>query len=462
MQKLEWEGKAQEIFDKLLSKLPESFHPVVKPTTIEAAEKRCIQRQAAYVNLADLIAGIFDVVPEAFKSTVVGDLKSFGVDVEKYVEIKQYRDRLMTSWSEVAKGFQPGVMHIAMYLTDECNMKCLHCATDRAPRPELSIEQWCKITDNIEAGLATQGRHATFVWFGGEPTMRKDIDKLMKHCKDRGYYHAMITNGVKFDDAFAKMVKSNGMSHVFVSFDSADPKKNDKLRGFPNSLHYAEQAIKNCINNGIFVCASITAMKQNINELAELKALAEKWGAEPYFRAVLKQNRAAQYWDEIGLSKEDYKKLYDFKFNRAIKALRAGEGGNLANFEIYEMTPFMEFPQDDKEMCAIEWGIGCLACRSMLGIEVDGTIYPCGYPTKTTLGNALTDKFEDVLNTQLFKDIRDRKRKGKCGGCHHLKYCGGGCAIHTEAETGDILGSFPYCWHENDHRHIDGKIVKFK
>ena len=99
----------------------------------------------------------------------------------------------------------------------------------------------------------------------------------------------------------------------------------------------------------------------------------------PFFRAVLRQNRAAEYWDEIGLTMEQYKRLFDFKYKRAIEAIRKGEAGNLAVFETYEMTPFTQFPRDDKELTAIEWGVGCLACRSMMGIELDGTIYPVSY-----------------------------------------------------------------------------------
>jgi radical SAM protein with 4Fe4S-binding SPASM domain len=330
----------------------------------------------------------------------------------------------------------------------------LHCAADsKVERPELSTEQWCQIVENLETGLQKQGRHGVYIWFGGEPTMRKDIHKIMEFCRKHKYYHAIITNGVLFDEKFAKLCAENRMSHVFVSFDSADPKKNDKIRGMPRSLEYAERAVKNCLKYGLFVCASVTIMKQNIDELDKIKKLSESWGAQPYFRAVVKQNRAAEYWDEIGLSQDEYKKLYAFKYTHAIETIRKGEAGTLPAFEIYEMTPFMESPKDDKELTAIEWGVGCLACRTMMGVDVDGTILPCGYPTKYTLGNALTDNFEDVLNSQRFKDIRDRKRTGKCGSCHHLKFCGGGCRVHTECETGDILTSFPYCWHQNDHEH---------
>ncbi|MFX1338857.1 MAG: radical SAM protein [Promethearchaeota archaeon] len=452
---MEWEPETEKLFGRIVEKMPEGFRPSVKPMIIEAAEKRCLERNAAYINDADVVLGIFDIIPEAFKSIMVEDLTHLGIDVERYIELKDIKDRLNVSWQKLERGFHPGNIHFAMYLTDKCNQRCVHCAADDlVPRPELSADQWYQIIENVETGLRKHGRNACFVWFGGEPTLRKDIDKIMKFCKEKDYIHALITNGVKFDEKFAKMCKENNISHVFVSFDSADPKKNDYIRGFSNSLGYAKKAIDLCLKYGIFVCSSITIMKQNIDELDKLKELSEKWGSQPYFRCVVKQNRAAEYWGEIGLSQEEYKKMYDFKYKHAIETIRRGKAGTLPAYEIYDMVPFMEQPKDDKEMAAIEWGVGCLACRTMMGIGIDGTIYPAGYPTKLTLGNALKDNFEDVLNSQLYKDIRDRKKiKGKCSSCHHLKYCGGGCRVTAEYITGDFFGSFPFCWHENDHEH---------
>ncbi|MCK4816543.1 SPASM domain-containing protein, partial [bacterium] len=114
------------------------------------------------------------------------------------------------------------------------------------------------------------------------------------------------------------------------------------------------------------------------------------------------------------------------------------------------MVPFMEQPLNDKELTALEWGVGCQACRTISGIDINGDVFPCDYPSKLTIGNVLTESFEDIMNSQLFKDIRDRKRTGKCASCHHLKLCGGGCRVHAECETGDFFASFSYCWHEMD------------
>ena len=461
---MEWEKATEELFSRIVEQMPQGFRPSVEPMIIKAAEKRCIERNGAYINEADVITGIFDIIPEVFKSIMVEDLKLLDIDVERYIELKGIKDRLKVSWQKLERGFHPGNIHFAMYVTDRCNQKCLHCAADdQITRPELSTEKWCQIVENLETGLRKQGRHGCYVWFGGEPTLRKDIGKIMKFCKDNDYIHALITNGVKFDEPFTKMCKENNISHVFVSFDSADPKKNDEIRGFSNSLEYAKQAIDLCLKYGIFVCSSITVMKQNIDELEELKKISEKWGSQPYFRCVVKQNRAAEFWDEIGLSTEEYKKMYEFKYKHAIEKIKKGKAGTLPAYEIYDMVPFMEQPRNDKEMTAIEWGVGCLACRTMMGVGVDGTIYPTGYPTTLTLGNALEDNFEDVLNSQLYKDIRDRKKiNGKCASCHHLKYCGGGCRVTAEYITGDFFGSFPFCWHENDHDHEVEVLTKDK
>jgi radical SAM protein with 4Fe4S-binding SPASM domain len=453
---LEWEKDTRNLFEKIKDKIPEGFRDYVVPEIMKAAEKRCLDRNGSYIKESDVIMGIFDIIPEAFKSMMVSDLKELGIDVERYMELKDIKDRLRVSWQKLEKAFHPGVIHFAMYITDRCQQACIHCAAaDKlGPRPELSAEQWCQIIENLESGLRKHGRRGCYIWFGGEPTLREDIDEIMRFCKEHGYYHAIITNGVEFTENFAKMCRENELSHTFVSFDSANPKKNDKIRGFTDSLKYAKRAIDICLKYGIFVCSSITVMKHNLDELAELQEISESWGAQTFFRPVVKVNRAAKNWDDMGLEAEGYKRLYEFKYEQAIKRIRKGEAGTLPAYEIYEMMPFIECPLNDKERSAIEWGVGCLACRTMMGIGIDGSIYPAGYPTELTLGNALEDDFNDVLNSQLYKDIRDRNKiKGKCADCHHLELCGGGCRVTAEYITGDFFASFPFCWHENDHTH---------
>ena len=117
------------------------------------------------------------------------------------------------------------------------------------------------------------------------------------------------------------------------------------------------------------------------------------------------------------------------------------------------MVPFMECPRTIEEKAALEWGVGCQACRSVSGIDVNGDFFPCDYPSQLTLGNVLNQTFEEVMESEMFKAIRDRKIKGRCSTCHHLEMCGGGCRVHAENETGDFLAALPFCWHDDDHKH---------
>ncbi|HOV26938.1 MAG TPA: radical SAM protein [Pseudobacteroides sp.] len=451
---MEWELKIKDLFEKLVAEVPDGFRPAVKPLLFETAEKKCLGRNGSYVNEADLITALIDVTPGPFKSESIRICTSLGIDIKRYIELSEIQQTYKMSWEKIGKAFHPGNMHFSMYVTDKCNQKCLHCAANtKHYRPELPIEKWIEIIENLEGSLRRQGRRGVYIWFGGEPTCRDDIRELIKYCGDKGYNQSLITNGVLFDDEFAKYCADNGMSHVFVSIDSADPEKSDRMRGIKNSLDYAKKAIQSAVKYGLFTCCSTTVMKLNIDELQQIKDLVESLKAQPYFRAIVKQKNAALNWDEVGLNSEGYKKLYDFKYANAIEKIRNGKAGALPAYEVFEMVPFLEQTCNDAELTAIEWGVGCQACRCFSGIDVNGDIFPCGYPSKLILGNALRDSFEDIMNSQLFKDIRDKKRIGKCATCHHIDLCGGGCRVHAESETGDFFESFSYCWHENDHAH---------
>ena len=48
---------------KIADKIPEGFRVSVKPMIVEAAEKRCLDRNGSYINEADLITAIFDIFP---------------------------------------------------------------------------------------------------------------------------------------------------------------------------------------------------------------------------------------------------------------------------------------------------------------------------------------------------------------------------------------------------------------
>lgn len=449
---MEWKHDVDEQFTRLVAQIPGVFRPMVKPQLRKAAEKQCMGRNDAWVSEDDLFTALFDITPKQFRGDCMKMVQSLGIDAMRYVRINDIKEMYKKSWQQFAEAFHPGNYHITLYVTDRCNETCKHCAVDLWKRPDLPVDDWIHIVDNIESTLRDQGRRGVYIYFGGEPTVRKDLPRLIEHCGKIGAYHALATNGLLFNEKYARLCADNGMSHVFISLDSANPEKAAQIRGARRAGELAKRAIDLAQKHGMFVIVNFVVMKQNIGEMQEMKDLVESWGAAPYMRCVIKTGHALEHWDEVGLTTEEYRQFYDFKYKHAVEAVRKGYAGTLPIFDIWDWTPFMEELQSEEERVAIEWGVGCQACRTISGVDVNGDFFPCYYPTKLKLGNLLELPFAEVMNSDLFLEIRDRKKhSGKCTSCHHSEQCGGGCGVHSECETGDFFASVPYCWHEHEH-----------
>ncbi|MCP8321489.1 MAG: radical SAM protein, partial [archaeon] len=83
-----------------------------------------------------------------------------------------------------------GLASVIKGVTRACNLKCKHCY-ENAGKPdknELNTEEAIRVIDIlVDAGVVI------LAFSGGEPTIRPDILKLIKHASMRGMYVAMAT-----------------------------------------------------------------------------------------------------------------------------------------------------------------------------------------------------------------------------------------------------------------------------
>ena len=98
--------------------------------------------------------------------------------------MKEYFDEKEIALVELAVGFQ-------------CNNKCKFCSQEPSQRNQnkTTKEIKCDIIDAKNSGTDILG------FTGGEPTIRKDIIKLVKFAKAQGFRTIRIqTNGKMFAD----------------------------------------------------------------------------------------------------------------------------------------------------------------------------------------------------------------------------------------------------------------------
>jgi uncharacterized protein len=73
-------------------------------------------------------------------------------------------------------------------------------------------------------------------------------------------------------------------------------------------------------------------------------------------------------------------------------------------------------------------------CRQYFVVEYNGDVFPCDFFVEKDLklGNAASDRFEDMTKSELYEEFGSRKAKWNdaCDGCEHLRLCAGDCLKH--------------------------------
>jgi len=154
---------------------------------------------------------------------------------------------------------------ILLNVTDRCNQHCNYCFAgaenneNTPPDPSLAeIERW--LDRLIELG---EERKFNIQLSGGEPTVREDLPEIISMCKDKGFEYVQLnTNGRKLaaDPAYAKTLKTAGLTTVFLQFDGVSDEVYLALRG--ESLFLLKKiAIQNCGEAGLPVTLVPTVLK---------------------------------------------------------------------------------------------------------------------------------------------------------------------------------------------------------
>jgi mycofactocin biosynthetic radical S-adenosylmethionine protein MftC len=299
-------------------------------------------------------------------------------------------------------------------LTYACNLECAHCLSSsgrRDPR-ELTTEQCEAVIDEL------QRMQVFYVNIGGgEPTIRPDFWHLLQYAVDHQVGVKFSTNGVRLTPdraAFLASPACGGYVDVQISLDGATADVNDYVRG-PGSYDLAITALENLQAAGFKDAKiSVVCTRQNIGQLDEFKALADRYGATLRLTRLRPSGRGADVWDELHPLPEQQRELYDW--------LRAHGDGVLTGDSFFHLAAFGE-PLAGLNLC----GAGRVVCL----IDPVGDVYACPFAIHDNFlaGNLLADGgFQAVWQTsELFAELRSPQTGGACAKCNFYDTCRGGC-----------------------------------
>lgn len=219
---------------------------------------------------------------------------------------------------------------ILIDLTLNCNLACPFCFsldesnTSNKKSYKFNEPSIADIVDKVNR-FKEVNSFSTIFLFGGEPTLRKDLFKIISELKKLIPDVCLFTNGLRLSDRrYVKKLKKSGVDYVVLQLDSLNKNKNKIMRG-KDVLNKKLEALSNLKEERISV-DFFTVILKNVNEqdIEEIILLASKNSEvvkniyistityegrgryESKFKQLTNSDRLELIESQLGISKQDF------------------------------------------------------------------------------------------------------------------------------------------------------------
>ncbi len=201
---------------------------------------------------------------------------------------------------------------------------------------------------------------------------------------------------------------------VQISLDGATAAVNDAVRG-PGSYDTAVRALQNLAAAGFAQPKiSVVMTRQNVDQLDEFAALADRFTAQLRITRLRPSGRGADVWDELHPTADQQRRLYDWLVAHGDRVLTGDSFFHLSAYG--EALPGLN-------LC----GAGRVVCL----IDPVGDVYACPFAIHQEFlaGNVRSPGgFAGVWrDSALFAELRRPQTGGACRSCGFYDSCQGGC-----------------------------------
>ena len=324
------------------------------------------------------------------------------------------RARANTTTGSLVEQFRYGLaapICLTWELTYACNLACVHCLSSSGRRDpaELSTAECKRVIDELER------MQVFYVNIGGgEPTVRPDFWDLVDYATAHHVGVKFSTNGLRITPEVARRLAGSDYIDVQISLDGATAEVNDAVRG-PGSHATAIRAMENLHAAGFRAFKlSVVMTRQNIPQIDQFKAIADRYGAQLRLTRLRPSGRGADVWDSLHPLPAQQRELYEWLVAHGEQVLTGDSFFHLSAFG--SALPGLN-------LC----GAGRVVCL----IDPVGDVYACPFAIHENFlaGNVReAGGFETVWrSSSLFQDLRKPDTGGACRSCGFYDSCRGGC-----------------------------------
>ncbi len=287
-----------------------------------------------------------------------------------------------------------------------CNFVCDHCcAEERMPRTIRKLvakngkadNRYTMSYDDLAKFASDADEYGLYrmVLTGGEPTMWKDLFKVIEILDPNRHLVIMDSNALRIADEEQFSVRALADAGVYklqISLDSFVEAEHDTFRKMPGSYQRVRKVLPQVIPAGmkLLVSTCLTAGRASTQEFADLnRYCTEEIGAMLYVTYAKPTGSCASHMDWM-VTKADTDKIREFE----------AKGFNITT----HMTPsYMR--QKDAGSVPLGHYDGCITVKGINNLEPWGDIVPCPY-MDVAIGNVLQDPIATILDRGMrIKDL---------------------------------------------------------
>ena len=312
------------------------------------------------------------------------------------------------------------------HLSENCNLKCLHCYQENHKPIQLSYEQLEKIYKQYKNLLKKLKMKGHINITGGEPLCNPHLFKILDLIKkdEKLISFSILTNGTLITENIAKKIKSYNPYYVQVSLEGGQ-KTNDYIRG-KGTYKKIAKGIKNLKKYNIFTSISFTATTLNYKEFPKVVSYAKKYKVD---------NVWSDRYIPLGDS-EDKNLSLNVSQTQEYLSIMAKERLKLKRKQYNKTTISMyralQFQKTNDFAC------GCTAGDTLLTVMENGDLVPCRR-MPIVVGNLLKDDMYKLYKTNsILKELRKNTIPDDCNDCEHAQMCHGGLKCLTYAIYKDL------------------------
>ena len=329
-------------------------------------------------------------------------------------------------------------------LTHRCPLQCPYCSNPLRllkAADELDTQTWLSAFSQA-ADLGVLQVHLS----GGEPTVRQDLEELVKLLSSRSVYTNLITSGVTLTRDRFKELAACGLDHVQLSLQSLEPETADKISNYKGSLAKKLEFARWVREEGLPLTINAPTHRQNIKETPALIELAVELGAGRIEIAHI------QYYGWAKRNEAALLPPYELVLEEAAIVADAKERlQGIMSIDYVTPDYYAQFPKP----CMGGWA------KDVVNITPEGKVLPCHAAESLPLS---FDNIKDRPLREIWYEGEAFNRfrglswmKEPCNSCPRKEIDFGGCRCQAFAITGDAADADPACSLSPHHHLLAGR-----